>query len=332
MPDPTPDRPTGCGPRSRALLLLAGIGAVAGCGGPLSTLDPGGPGAQSIALLWWVMLAGAFVILAGVMALALYAFREDRRGRGGSGRAWLIGGGLVFPLVTLLALLVYALRSGEALLPRPEAELLVEARGHQWWWEFVYPDVGGGPLYTAGVLHVPAGRPFHVRVIGEDVIHSFWIPRLGGKIDAIPGQLNLIGLQAERPGLYRGQCAEFCGAQHAHMDFVLEAHPEDALRARLMSLAAPPPADGPGAADFARHCSGCHSVDARRRSISGPSLAGLGERRWFGGGAMPNAGADDLRRWLRQHERVKPGSRKPPHDDLDETTLERIVTFLATLR
>ncbi|MBW0152741.1 MAG: cytochrome c oxidase subunit II [Phenylobacterium sp.] len=197
--------------------------ALAGCGGPLSTLAPAGEAAQAIATLWWVMLAGSVVIFLGVVGASLLPLVLRRWGVP-SARAMLIGGGLVFPGVVLLALLVAALLVGDRLSPRGEPGVLrVEAQAQQWAWTFRYPDLPGQPSIE-GVLHVPVGRPFEVQVTSRDVIHSFWAPRLGGKIDAIPGHTNVIRLQADAPGIYRGQCAEFCGNAHAMMDFVVEAH------------------------------------------------------------------------------------------------------------
>jgi cytochrome c oxidase subunit II len=206
--------------------------ACAACSGPFSTLDPASPAAERVALLWWIMFWGSAAILAGVMAAALYALR--RRATGISERGFLIGGGLVFPSVVLLALLVWSLREGDATTARAdEAAYRVEATASQWRWEFGYPDGGAAP--TLNVLHLPSGRPIHVTVRSRDVIHSFWVPRLGGKIDAIPGKANTIRLYAPEPGLYRGQCAEFCGLFHADMDFEVHVHPAEEFAARLAS-------------------------------------------------------------------------------------------------
>ena len=175
------------------------------------------------------MFVGGAVIYVGV--LAAFAWAATRRGpeRPGAVGAWLVGGGLVFPGVVLLALLVYAVAQGDALVPRPGAGAVrVEAHARRWAWEFVYPDAAGGPARSRGVLHVPAGRPFDVTVRSPDVIHSFWVPRLGGKIDAIPGHVNVVRLQADAPGAYGGLCAEYCGTGHAHMGFVVRAHAPEA--------------------------------------------------------------------------------------------------------
>ncbi len=169
------------------------------------------------------MLAGAVLILVGVMALALYAFKRNR-GSGPPPRLLLIGGGLIFPIVTMIALLIWALMRGEQLVAREDAEILAfDAHSAQWSWTFSYP----GGESTQGVLHVPAGEPFLVRITSADVIHSFWVPRLGGKMDAIPGKTNLLTLRADRPGVYRGVCAEYCGIGHTQMAFEIHVHPEE---------------------------------------------------------------------------------------------------------
>ena len=137
---------------------------------------------------------------------------------------WTIGGGLILPGPILLALLIAALVLGEQLLPRTEgqAPLRIEARASQWQWRFAYPDSPG--VTATEILHMPAGEPVDIVVTAGDVIHSFWVPRLGGKIDAIPGHTNIIRLQADKPGIYRGLCAEYCGEGHDFMHFVVEAH------------------------------------------------------------------------------------------------------------
>lgn len=225
--------------------LLPFLLAPGGCGGPFSTLDPAGPMAASVARLWWVMLGGSALLFMLVMALLLLAFlRPGIAARTGE-RLWLFWVGLVMPGLVLAALLVFALASGERLLAHPGTPgvLRVEARPQQWVWRFTYPEapreVQGpeGVMETAGLLHIPAGRPVDVHVIGGDVIHSFWVPRLGGKMDAIPGHTNILRLQATEPGLYDGLCAEFCGTFHAEMRFAVQAHPAEEYEAILGRLA-----------------------------------------------------------------------------------------------
>jgi cytochrome c oxidase subunit 2 len=197
---------------------------LASCSGDLSTLQPGGPAAARIADLWWIMLVGGLLILSGVMGVALYSLRSSRRGFGLNPKRVLIGWGLVFPTITVLTLMAFAFLRGEQLLARPNPQLLeIAVQGRQWAWAAEHP----GGLRTAGVLHVRAGEPFYVRLTSADVIHSFWIPQLGGKMDAIPGKENLLALQADQPGIYRGVCAEYCGIGHAAMPLEVRAYPPD---------------------------------------------------------------------------------------------------------
>ncbi|MEH3146845.1 MAG: cytochrome c oxidase subunit II [Methylobacterium frigidaeris] len=200
--------------------MIPAIG-VGGCAGKLSILDPAGPAAGATALLWWVMLAGATASFLLVVALVAVAFLRPGIGAGIPPRRWLVWGGLAFPGTVLAALLVFALATGERLLPHPgSGATVVEAVPEQWAWTFRY----AGGRETRDILHLPAGRPVDVRVIGTDVIHSFWVPRLGGKVDAIPGHVNTIRLRADRPGRYGGVCSEFCGTGHTSMTFTAVAH------------------------------------------------------------------------------------------------------------
>ncbi|MEN2747635.1 cytochrome c oxidase subunit II [Sphingomonas sp. T9W2] len=195
--------------------------AAGGCAGPLSVLDPAGPHAASVATLWWVMLAGA-VLLAGLV-FALLALAMVRRHSKAAvvERRWIIGLGLVMPSAVLLALLGYALFLGGRILPTPAPDTVtigVEARRYAW--AFRHP---GGQV-TQGVLHIPAGRPVDLVITATDVIHSFWVPRLAGKMDAIPGHTNRLRIVAARPGTYRGECAEYCGTGHREHGFTVIAH------------------------------------------------------------------------------------------------------------
>lgn len=194
----------------------------------MSTLDPAGPAARHIATLWWVMLAGAGLIFALVVALLALAFRPKRPGAAderGFVRVWIMGLGLGFTMTVLAALLAYALFVGERLLPRAAPGVVtVHAEGRQWTWSFSYADAPG--LVTTDVLHIPAGRPVDVEITSADVIHSFWAPRLAGKLDAIPGHVNVLRIQADRAGSYAGQTAEFNGKGYFGHKFVVIAHDE----------------------------------------------------------------------------------------------------------
>ncbi len=190
----------------------------------MSTLDTAGPGAGDVATLWWVMAAGAAVLALFTWSLLALAFRR-RTATGTRGVSLWIGWlGLAMPAVVLTVLLGYALILGERHLARPAPDMVtVEATGHQWYWSFRQPGAAG-VIETRDILHIPAGRAIDVRIASADVIHSFWVPRLGGKMDAIPGQVNVLRIEAGRPGIYEGQCAEFCGLNHASNRFRVVAH------------------------------------------------------------------------------------------------------------
>lgn len=208
---------------------------LAGCSGPLSTLQPEGPSARGAATLWWIMLAGSAAIFLVVGAVLLLAVLRPGRLRAFGAHRTILWGGLVIPSIILTALVTAALALGERLLatPREDMPLRIEATARQWAWEFRYPD---GSI-SAGRLHMPAGQDVDFAVVSADVIHSFWIPRLGGKIDAIPGHENVVRLRADRPGVYGGVCAEFCGTGHAAMAFTVEAHEAADFDAAIAGLA-----------------------------------------------------------------------------------------------
>lgn len=228
-------------PRRRAWFtssLVAPAGALlAGCSGPLSTVDPAGPSAEAIASLWWAMLIGATLLFALVMALLLWVFLKPATDRSASPNLWLVGGGLVLPALVLTPLLGYGLYIGEKLLahPRADAAVRIDVLVRQWQWTFRYAGADGTRV-SVNELHLPVGRAADLHVTTADVIHGFWIPRLGGKVDAIPGHTNVVRLSASRPGRYRGVCAEFCGTGHTVMDFAVEAHDGEAFEARLDKL------------------------------------------------------------------------------------------------
>lgn len=208
----------------RLALLLPILLAVSGCAGSLSTLDPAGPSAQAVATLWWVMFWASVALFLLVSGLLAAVWLRPGFGASVSPKRWILFGGLVMPGVLLSLLVGYALFTGERLLPVALADqpARVAAHGVRWQWQFSYPDAPGSE--TTSVLHIPAGEPVDVLVTSGDVVHSFWVPRLAGKIDAIPGHQNIIRIQADRPGTYSGVCAEFCGGGHTDMRFVVEAH------------------------------------------------------------------------------------------------------------
>jgi cytochrome c oxidase subunit II len=211
----------------RAPVQAGLLAALSGCAGPLSILTPSGPSAASIAGLWWAMLAGSAVLFALVLVLFLLVIWRPGWGSRVSPARWVVLGSLVLPAVVLIPLICYGLFAGERLLPLPgTTPPRIEAIAKQWTWTFRYPDQGG--LETHNLLHLPAGTPVDIVVTSEDVVHSFWIPRFAGKIDALPGHANRLRIEADQPGRYEGQCNQFCGLGHAGMHFaVIVDRPED---------------------------------------------------------------------------------------------------------
>jgi cytochrome c oxidase subunit II len=218
-------------------------------------LDPAGPSAQAIAAVWWWMLGVSALVLLGVVALWLFAMSrqaptadgDDRPWAAQSGRRWIIGGGIMLPVAAIVPLLIFGSPAGLHQLPLPPwpvalsgaggpaaPPLRIDATGQQWWWALHYPASG---VRLRNEMRVPVGRPVLVHVGSLDVIHSFWVPRLGGKLDAIPGRTGIVRLQADQAGIFRGQCAEFCGLGHAHMVMTVIAMPAAEFDAWLTARA-----------------------------------------------------------------------------------------------
>lgn len=198
-----------------------------GCEGPYSTLDAAGPAARTTALLWWCMAIFATTVLAGVIALWSLALKReaaDEHGARRVARRLIIGGGILLPSLSILVLLAFGIPLGHSMLPifASEREVLhIEVTARQWQWDVYYPAQN---LRLSNELHIPSGEPVLIHLRARDVVHAFWVPRLAGKLDAIPGHTTILKLEADEPGLYHGQCAEFCGLQHARMYFTVEAH------------------------------------------------------------------------------------------------------------
>lgn len=189
------------------------------------------------------MLIGATLIFAFVMALLALVFIRRGVGRDTPAAWWLVGGGLAFPAVVLTPLLVYALWSGERLFPTGDpAVAQVDVVARQWEWIFTYRNAAGTPVRSSNTLHIQAGQPVQLNITSTDVIHGFWVPRLAGKIDAIPGHVTVLQLKADAPGHYRGLCAEFCGTAHLEMQFAVQAHAAEEFNVVLGGL---PPAAAP---------------------------------------------------------------------------------------
>lgn len=320
--------------------VLAVAAALAGCGNEQSALRPSGPVAGSQTTLTLVMVAAGALILLGVIALALYAIIGPVRRRGWlANERFVLAAGLVFPAVALTALLVYGLLLTRASLGSSPGDVRIEVTGEQFWWRVRYLDGEGNALFeTANEIVIPAGRRIAFTLKSADVIHSFWVPNLAGKMDMVPGRVNRLELRADRPGLYRGQCAEYCGAQHARMAFyvlaVEAAEFEHWQQAQKRDAAAPAlPALRRGAELFATAgCGACHAIrGTAARGTLGPDLTHMGSRRYLGAGLLPNnAGA--LAGWIASSQHLKPGNRMPSFDMFRGEELRTIAEYLANLK
>jgi cytochrome c oxidase subunit II len=331
-------------------LLLATVAAGAGplaeaAEAPLQYLHTAGPAADPVTTLGWGLgIVSAVVLVSVCVALLLGLAR--RRAAPTEPRALAVasdGGGLpwIYVGVTLTAITLAACAAWTVLtlratsMPAPAAKLTLEVTAAQWWWRVRYRDADApSPFLGANELHIPVGRPVRVELTSEDVIHSFWIPQLAGKIDAIPGRTNVLWLQADRPGTYRGQCAEFCGAQHAHMAMVVVADtPADYAAWRAHELQPAPEAQGPvraGQDVFTSHCGACHAVRGTQAGgILGPDLTHLMARKTIAAGILPNTPGNRAA-WIADPQRIKPGSRMPA-PRLSPADLQAVLAYLQTL-
>jgi len=300
-----------------------------------STLDPASHAADKIAQLWWILFAVSVVVFMVVVALLLVGVLR-RRGGGEPDRRRSRGGtrlvaiaGVVVPAVVVIALFFASVATLPAVAPAGKnARMAIEVVGRQWFWDVYYR---GGAVRTSNEIHIPVGVPVEVRVRSEDVIHSLWVPRLNRKIDVIPGQENAVVFDAQQPGVYRGQCAEFCGVEHGLMALLVIAQPAPQFQ-RWLAHQAKPAANSPGLQAFVGiGCSGCHEISgAPSANRYGPDLSHFGSRRTIGAGTIANT-PGNLAAWLRNPQAVKPGN-KMPDLGLPEPEIQVLVRYLESLR
>ncbi len=300
----------------------------------LPLLDPAGPYAGSISTLSWVLMAMGTVVLAVVLvALWVALFGSDRLKSklGGTRIIWI--GGIAFPVIVLTLLLVYGLSLTRNLTaPLPSDAMRVRITGEMWWWRVAYLDSDGRPfMIDANELHIPVGRPVLLELESSDVIHSFWVPRLSGKLDMIPGRRNVLPIQADQPGVFAGQCAEYCGGPHALMGFAVVAHEPAKFDAMMAARRArtPQPATGKGADLFlSTGCAACHRIGGTAANgTAGPDLTYVGSRRTLGAGILPN-NRGTMMGWIGDSQSIKPGNRMPPYKILSAEELEALATYL----
>lgn len=320
--------------------VLAVSMLLAGCSGPQSALDPAGRGAERIADLFWWMAAGSVLVWLAVIALALYATRvrpevHSRR----RANLLIIGGGTVVPTVVLAGLLTYGLSlMPDLLAPAPEGSLKIEVTGEQWWWRVRYLLPDGEAVELANEIRLPVGEPVEFSLQSPDVIHSFWIPGLGGKMDMIPGRVTRLRLEPTRTGVFRGACAEYCGTSHALMSFAVEILEQEAF-ARWFAQQAEPaqeptePLATQGQTLFlANGCGACHAIRGTAADgVLGPDLTHVGSRLSLGAGILPNE-PDAFVRWIAHTEEVKPGVHMPAFGMLPAEDLQALAVYLERLQ
>lgn len=306
----------------------------------LRVLDPGSPQARSIFNLGAVaaiIFAAILVIVAGMIVYALMRFRwregePDPRQAAGNRKIEIIW--TAIPGVIVIALFALTVRTMGLSDPPPAPTPDLVVTGHQWWWEARYPQSGA---VVANEIHIPVGRAMSVRLESADVLHEFWVPELARKMTAVPGHPNHIWLQADHAGTYLGICTEFCGTQHAWMHFLIVAEPEadfEAWQQAQLRPAAEPVAEAAvkGHALFmGSSCVNCHAINGTTANARiAPDLTHFASRRQLGSGVADNT-PENLRHWLADPQRVKPGVKMPDYKFTDEQVAQ-LAAYFETLK
>jgi cytochrome c oxidase subunit 2 len=315
-------------------------------GWPPPVLDPHGPFSNTATSLTWVLIALVtliFLLVCAALWVALYGSDKLRARLGGEGVVkWF---GLIVPAGVLFLLLAWGTTMVAGMTTIQGDELRMRVSGNIYWWRVSYLDAAGNEMHAdANELHIPAGRPVVIDMVSEDVIHSFWVPKLGGKMDMIPGRTNRLKLQADKAGVFGGQCAEFCGGAHSLMGFVVVAHePADWQRWSDSRLARqhPQPAPALPVSDEVLRgrqlfgevgCAACHRVaGTNAQGLSGPDLTHVGSRQSLGAGILPNT-RGTLIGWIGDSQSIKPNNRMPAYRSLQATELNALAAYMESLK
>lgn len=324
--------------RRGGAFLLPVTGFAGGCSELPTALAPHGVEAHSVAQLFWAMAAGGALIWLAVVGTLVYAARRNRKtySQAAAGRI-VLWAGAVAPSVLLTILLAYALALMPGLRPLAasdgEDRLHIEVIGEQFWWRVIYHPPDGEPVVSANEVRLPVGQRVTFSLKSTDVIHSFWIPPLGGKMDMVPGRTNTFSLEATKAGVFRGPCTEFCGPSHAQMAFAAVAMKPDAFDRWLADEAAEASeAADPGLDAFlANGCGACHTIRGTEADGTvGPDLTHLASRRTLAAGALPNT-EEAIARFIAEPDEVKPGVGMPAFRMLPQGQIEAIAAYLAGL-
>jgi cytochrome c oxidase subunit 2 len=321
------------------------------CGGIQNSINPAGPHAQNLSRLWWLM----FYVCSAVYVLVMIAFFIAlRRGSQKSDlnpvlnphpdqerrKRTAVLSAVTVTVIILFVFLLYSFSSGRSLTAdlAHKNGLSIEVTAHQWWWEVRYNDVDASNIFTtANEIHIPVGVPVTFTLHAADVIHSFWVPNLGGKKDLIPGKVSTVWLQADKPGVYRGQCAEYCGLQHARMALWVVADPQDqfnAWRQNETQTSVPPATESQQRGQqvfLSSTCVMCHAINGTPAGSNfGPNLTHVGSRNTLAAATLSNT-REHLAHWIKDSQSFKPGS-KMPQNNLSDQDLQAVVDYLQSLR
>jgi len=335
------------------LLALIVWLCLSSCGGIQNAINPAGPNAQNISDLWWLM----FIVCSIVFVLVMIALLLSLRNRTAEApetlppvveppqeserRRWqVVISAITITVIILFVFLIASYSSGRSLYLNDPTKngLSIQLTGHQWWWEVRYNDVDASNIFTtANEIHIPVGVPVMFTLQGADVIHSFWVPNLAGKKDLIPGKINTLWLQADKAGVYRGQCAEYCGLQHAKMALWIVAEPQEqfnAWRQNQTQQALPPASDSQKRGQqvfFSATCVMCHAINGTPAGSNiGPNLTHVGSRNMIAAATLSNT-SDHMAQWIKDSQMFKPGNRMPQHN-LSDADLQALVEYLQSLK
>lgn len=332
--------------RAEAVLAAALVAGTTACQAPMSIFGAVGDGGRRISALAWFMIITATIVYVGVMALFVAGMMRNRDRDPAAvdlterGTGLIVWGGGVMPVIVLTMVFVVGLVA----MGRFPAEAGARAprytiTGHQWWWQVDYndPDLPGS-FTTANELHVPVGETVRIRLVSADVIHSFWVPGLQGKIDLIPGDTNEIRIHAEKAGTYRGQCAEFCGVQHANMAFTVVAENPQLYAAWLARQQSPAQQPTDSLAALGQTlvtngpCAMCHTLrgTAAQGQVA-PDLTHVGSRLTLAAGTLPN-NLGTMEAWIANAQSLKPGTKMPTITQFSGEQLRAVATYLEQMK
>ena len=299
-------------------------------------LHPAGAASTQIAWLWWVLFGictAVFVMVMILLAVAILRRPREPPEKSPVGHRFIICCGIVAPAVILLALLIVSVKAQVA-LTMPETRLTVRVVGHMWWWEVQYPDE---QILTANEIHIPVGEPVRVELVSADVIHSLWVPNLQGKMDLLPDKTNVTWLSADRAGIFRGVCAEYCGVQHAMMGLVVVALPRNEFDDWIAARRNPSIVEETETIRRGREvffestCHNCHAVAGSPAvGVRGPDMTHMGSRLTIGAGLLPN-NRGNLSGWISNPQSLKPGNLMP-RTHIGSRDLHALIEFLESLK